>query len=350
MAGSTVNKQVFGKSKDGKEVYLYSIKNSNGMEVAITNIGATIVKILVKNNKGEVKDVVLGYDTVQDYEKNPAFFGSVIGPNANRIAKGKFKIDGVEYSIIQNNDGNNLHSDFDIGFHKQYWNGEIVDNGVKFTYDMPDMLVGIPGNIKASVTYTVNDDNELKISYEAVSDKKTIINLTNHSYFDLAGHEQGKKGVYETELTLNCSKFTEIDSGAIPTGKLVSVTGTPMDFTKSKKIGKEIDADWEQMTMVKGYDHNMVVDNYDGKLKKVAEAKCDGRIMEVFTDLPGIQYYSGNNIEPFIGKDGHKYEERGAFCLETQLFPNCVNEPSFKSPIKDAGEKYTSTTIYKFSY
>jgi len=343
-----VTKKTFGKAKDGKEVFLYSVKNSKGNEIVTTNIGACLVSVFVKNDKGEVQDVVLGYDTVEGYEVNGGFFGGIIGPNANRIANGKFKIDGVEYTIVGNNNGNNLHSDYDIGFHKQYWNGEIVDNGVKFTYEMPDMLVGFPGNIKASVTYTLSEDNELKIEYEAVSDKKTVINMTNHSYFNLAGHKSGLKAL-DTELTFNASKFAEfIDGDGIPSGKLIDVKGTPMDFTTPKTIGKDIESSFEQMKIVKGYDHNYVVDGYDGTLRKIATAKNDGRTMEVYSDLPGFQFYTGNWIGDTAGKDGAKYGDRHAFCIETQYFPNSVNDPNFISPVIDAGKKYHTVTIYKF--
>ncbi|ORX53701.1 aldose 1-epimerase [Piromyces finnis] len=345
-----ISKEHFGKTKDGKEVSLYTLKNGKGMEAVITDFGAILVNLLVKNNKGEVKDVVLGFDKFEDYESNPAFFGSTVGPSANRIAKGECVIEGKKYQLIKNNDGNNLHSDYEIGFHKQMWTAEILENinGVKFSYEMPDGLVGLPGNMKVSVTYSLTEDNELKLEYEGVSDKATIFNLTNHSYFDLAGHDAGKKAVLDTKLTLSASKFTEIDSGAIPTGKLIDVKGTAMDFTSPKLIGEGIDSDWEQMTMVKGYDHNYAIDNYDGTLRKFAVASCDGRTMEVYTDLPGFQFYSGNNLSPLVGKNGVNYDVRDAFCLETQYFPNSVNESSFVSPVKKAGEKYHTVTIYKF--
>ena len=344
-----VTKESFGKTNDGKEAHLFKIKNGNGMEAVLTDLGAILVSLFVKNDKGEVKDVVLGFDKLEDYEKNPAFFGSTVGPSANRIGKAKCVLDGKEFKLVDNDGVNNLHSDFDKGFHKQMWTGEVLGNGVKFSYEMPDGLVGLPGNMKISVTYTLTEDNDLKIEYEGISDKTTIFNLTNHSYFDLAGHDAGKNSVLNTELTLKASKFTEIDSGAIPTGKLIDVKGTPMDFTTPKKIGERVDADWEQMTMVKGYDHNYAIDDYDGTLRKFAEARCDGRIMEVFTDLPGFQFYSSNNLCPLVGKNGAKYGFRDAFCLETQFFPNSVNEPSFVSPVKKAGEKYHTVTIYKFS-
>lgn len=350
MSTGNIVKSDFGKTKDGKDVYLYTIKNGKNVEIVVTNIGAILVKCLVKNDKGEVKDVVLGFDTVAEYEENPAFFGATVGPNANRIANAEFTIDGNKYKIDANDGKNNLHSSFVKGFHKQIWNGEILpkENAVRFTYEMPDGLIGIPGNIKMSVTYTLTPDNEIKITYDGSSDKATVLNVTNHSYFNLASHDAGKAGVFDTELWLNASHFNEIDSGAIPTGNLTEVKGTAMDFTTPHKIGERIDDKWTQMTMVKGYDHNFCVDNYNHQLQKIACAKCDGRTMEVYTDLPGVQFYSGNNMEPIKGKNGFQYDFRGAFCLETQFFPNSVNDKRFVSPIKKANEPYHSETIYKF--
>jgi len=345
---TAVTKVSFGKTKDGKEANLYKLKNSKGTEAVVTDFGAILVNLFVKNDKGEVKDVVLGFDTLPEYEKNGSFFGSTIGPSANRIANGKCVIDGKEYQLKVNCDDNNLHSDYDIGFHKQLWSGEIVDNGVKFSYEYPDGLVGLPGNMKVSVTYTLSEDNELKLEYEGVADKTTIFNLTNHSYFNLAGHDAGDKGSLSTELTFNASKFTDvIDSQAIPTGNLTDVKGTPLDFTSPKTIGERIKDDYEQLKFVNGYDHNFAIDNYDGTLRKFAVARNDGRTMEVYTDLPGFQFYSGNWVKE-NGKQGVTYKERSGFCIETQYFPNSANDSHFLSPIKKAGEKYHTVTIYKF--
>lgn len=344
----SVTKKIFGKTKDGREVTMFSIENSKGARADVIDYGAILVNLMIPNDKGEVKDIVLGYDNVTDYEVNECFFGATVGPNANRIAGYKFSIDGTEYTLADNDEGNNLHSDFDIGFHKKLWTAEVKDNAVRFSCKKPDMEMGFPGNMDASVTYSLSDDNELKLEYEGVSDKATIFNMTNHTYFALGGQDDLVKNEYDTELMIKASKFTYIVPGAIPTGELTDVKGTPMDFTVSKKIGKEIDSDWEQMTMVGGYDHNYVIDDHDGKLQLVARASFDGRTMEVYTDLPGIQFYSGNSIKPMTGKNGVKYERRSAFCLETQYFPNSVNELSFESPVKAAGEKYHTITIYKF--
>ncbi len=338
----------FGKTRDGREAKLYTVKNSKGAMAAITDFGATLVKLLVPNDKGEFKDVVLGFDNVSQYETNDSFLGATVGPNANRIGGCRFTIDGVEYKLADNDGGNNLHSDDDLGFHMQIFDAQVLENGVKFTISVKDMVMGFPGNKTAGVTYTLSDDNELKLEYEGVSDKKTIFNMTNHSYFNLAGHDAGRMGVLDTELMLKSSRYTEIVPGAIPTGKLPQVEGTPMDFRKAKKIGLEVDADFEQMTMVHGYDHNFALDDYDGTLRLAAKASCDGRTMEVYTDLPGIQFYSGNGLSDYDAKDGAKYSKRCGFCLETQYFPDSINQPSFVSPIKDAGEKYHTVTVYKF--
>ncbi|MCR4807599.1 MAG: galactose mutarotase [Lachnospiraceae bacterium] len=338
----------FGKTKDGKEAKLYKVTNAGGARAEITDFGATLVRLFIPNDKGEVKDVVLGFSDVSGYEKCTSYLGATIGPNSNRIGGCKFSIDGVEYKLANNDSGNNLHSDDDQGFHKQMFEAKVLDQGVKFTISAADMVMGFPGNKTLSVTYTLTDDNELKLEYEGVSDKKTIINMTNHSYFNLAGHDAGSKGLYDTDLMIKASKYTEIVPGAIPTGKLPDVAGTPMDFRSPKKIGKEIDADFEQMKMVHGYDHNFALDNWDGSIKLIACASCDGRTMEVYSDLPGIQFYSGNGLSPYDGKDGVKYGDRGGFCLETQYFPDNANQPSFVSSVKDAGEKYHTITVYKF--
>lgn len=342
----SVNVREFGKMKDGRTINLYTIEN-NGISADVTNVGAILVALRVPNKAGEVKDIVMGFDKAEDYFANPSFFGATIGRSANRIANAAFTIDGVTYQLKVNDNENNLHSDMDEGFHKQYWDAEIGENSVKFSYLAKDMETGFPGNLNISVTYSLSDKGELKLKYEGKCDKKTLINLTNHTYFNLCGHDFGD--ISDTELTINASKYTSIVPGAIPTGEYADVKGTPMDFTVAKKIGKEIDTDWDQLTMVGGYDHNFALDDYTGKMRKVAEAKADGRIMSVFTDLPGVQFYAGNCIAPQIGKGGAKYDRRGAFCLETQYFPNSVNQEGFVKPVFDAGQSYETETIYQFT-
>jgi len=337
----------FGKMADGRVISLYTIDN-NGMKASVTDFGAILVSLFVPDGKGNAVDVVMGFDKGEDYFHNGSFFGATVGRNANRIANACFEIDGVKYPLAVNDNANNLHTDFEIGFHMQLFKAEVLENAVKFSYHSPDMEAGFPGNLDASVTYELTADHELKLHYEGVCDKKSTLNMTNHSYFNLYGHDHGD--ISDTTLRLLASQYTPIVPGAIPTGEIATVKGTPLDFTTAKAIGDEIDADWDQLTMVQGYDHNLVLDDYDGKLRLVAEAKAAGRTMEVYTDLPGIQFYAGNCISPVTGKNGVHYDKRGAFCLETQYFPNSINDQNFVQPIFEAGEKYDTETIYKFSW
>lgn len=343
-----MTKKSFGKTKDGKECFLYTLENSKGMKAVVTDFGAILVSLFVPNNEGKAEDIVLGYDKLKDYEVNGSFFGTTVGRNANRIEDAKFTIDGVTYQLAVNDGKNNLHSDAQLGFHKKIWAAETTDNSVIFSYFSPDGEMGFPGNLEISVSYTLTEDNALEIYYEGVSDKKTVINMTNHSYFNLAGHNKGK--IYDTLLTLACSNYTPIVLGAIPTGEITSVEGTAMDFRSPKRIGDQINDDWKQLTMVQGYDHNWVIDGADGTLKKVAVATDEvaGRTMEVYTDLPGVQFYAGNCISETVGKGGVVYTDRSGFCLETQYYPNNVNQPNFPQAIFDAKQPYQTTTIYKF--
>lgn len=337
----------FGKTKEGKTINLYTIENG-GMKAKVTNFGAILVSLCLPNINGGCDDIVLGFDNGEDYYNNGSFFGATVGRSANRIANAKFEIDGKTYQLKVNDNANNLHSDYDIGYHKQYWDAEVFENAVKFSRKSPDMEMGFPGNLDISVTYTLTENHELKLHYEGISDKKTLINMTNHTYFNLYGHDHGD--IKDTLLKINADRFTPVVAGAIPTGELASVKGTPMDFTEFKAIGKEIDTDWEQLNLVQGYDHNYVLNDYTGKMREIAVAKACGRTMSVYTDLPGVQFYAGNNISPIKGKNGAKYDVRYAFCLETQYFPNSVNQEGFESPIFDAGEKYDTETIYKFDW
>ncbi len=343
--GVTVSQ--FGKTQLGKDIKLYTIRNKNGMEAAVTTIGVCLVKLVVPNDKGEYKDIILGFDSGEEYLVNGSFFGATVGRCANRTANAKFTIDGTEYKLAVNDNENNLHSDFYKGMHKVLWNAEEGDNCVKFSYHSPDMENGFPGNFDICVTYTFTDDNAIEIDYDGVSDKKTLINMTNHTYFNLSGHDSGS--IENTKLIINASNYTPVVFGAIPTGKIESVKGTVMDFTTAKTIGQDIGADFEQLKLVKGYDHNYVVDGYDKSSRLIATAECDGRKMEVFSDLPGVQFYAGNCIAPQGGKGDVTYNAREGFCLETQYFPNSANDPAFEQPIFDKGQKYKTTTIYKFS-
>lgn len=343
----SITQRQFGVTEIGKDIMLYTIKNKNGYEASVTNLGACLVNLIVANDRGEFRDVTLGYDEGESYLLNSCFFGAVIGRSANRIAGAKFTIDGVDYHIAVNENDNNLHTEMNKGMHKVLWKSELGEDCVKFTYRSPDMENGFPGNFDVAVTYTLTDDNALIIAYEGVSDKKTIINMTNHAYFNLAGHDSGS--IEKTKLQINASYYTPVVPGAIPTGELVEVAGTPLDFTKEKVIGKDIGATDTQLLLVGGYDHNFAVDNYDGSEKLIAVAKADGVKMEVYSDLPGVQFYAGNFIKNHPGKKGAQYGFRTGFCLETQYFPNSANEPKFKKPEFAAGEAYKTRTIYKFS-
>ncbi len=336
----------FGKTVFGKDFKLYTMKNKNGMEAAVTNIGACLVNLVVPDDKGELKDVVLGFDTGEEYLINGSFFGATIGRCANRTKGASFSIDGTKYHLEVNDNDNNLHSSIGKGLHKVLWDAQTSDDSVKFSYHSPDMENGFPGNFDISVSYTLTDDNELKISYDGVSDKKTLINMTNHAYFNLCGHDSGS--IEDTLITINASHYTPVGKGAIPTGEIASVKGTVMDFTTEKAIKQDINANFEQLKLVKGYDHNYVVDDHDGTMKLLATAKAGGRTLQVISDLPGIQFYAGNMIATQQGKQGTIYGERTGFCLETQYFPNCANELAFENPIFDKGQKYETTTIYKF--
>ena len=345
-----VEKKIFGKTKDGKEITLFSIDNGKGVRTDVMDYGAILVNLFVKNKKGKVADVVTGYDKVEKYFNNNNFFGASVGPIANRTAKANFKIDGKTYKLDVNDGPNNLHSHYEKGFHKLMWDAKVDNkkNSVKFTLNMKDKELGFPGNRTFTVTYTVTDANGLKIEYTGQTDKPTIFNPTNHTYFNLAGHDAGS--VLDEELWLNCDKYTEILPGAIPTGKLVEVKDTPLDFTKKTVIGKRIRSRWEQMRMVLGYDHNFVSNAKKGKFEKIAELsdKKAGRTMEVYTDMPGIQLYTANNVNTHKGKGGATYKKRCAVALETQYFPNSANDPGFDRPLLTPDKKFKSTTEYRF--
>lgn len=348
-----IEKQPFGKTEDGTAVDLYTLTNINGVEAKITNYGGTVVSLKVPDRNGKLGDIVLGYDNLEGYLKNNPYFGSIIGRYGNRIAKGKFTLNGVEYTLAQNNGENHLHGGIK-GFDKVVWNAREVlgENkvGLELTYLSKDGEEGYPGNLSVTVTYTLNNNNELKIDYAATTDKDTVVNLTHHSYFNLAGAGEGD--ILDHELMINADKFTPVDSGLIPTGELRSVKGTPMDFTQPIAIGARINQRDEQLTLGNGYDHNWVLNITEGYLTLVArvyEPKT-GRVMEVFTTEPGMQFYTGNFLDGSItGKDGKVYHQRYGFCLETQHFPDSPNKPEFPSTVLKPGEKYMTTTIYKFS-
>lgn len=344
-----VTTKLFGKSKEGKDITLYSITNAAGMQADVTDLGAILVNLFVPGKDGKADDVVLGFATGEEYYGNGSFFGATIGPSANRIGNAKFTIEGKEYQLDVNDGPNNLHSDFEKGYHKRMWDAEILDNGVKFSLEAPDGDMGFPGNLKISVTYTLTEDNAISLKYHGTTDRAALLNMTNHSYFNLAGHKAGN--IEDHVLTINASCYTPVVPGAIPTGEIASVAGTPMDFTKAKRIGDEIRADFEQLKLTKGYDHNWVIDGADGTLREIAVVSepTSGRVMTVLTDLPGVQFYAGNCIAPVVGKDGARYEARSGLCLETQCYPDSINKANFPSVVYTPEKAYDTETVYRFS-
>lgn len=343
----TVSKRSFGTCKCGKEIFLYTLKNANGMIAEITDYGANLVNLVVPDSDGVKRDVVLGFDKLEDYYGNGCFFGAVIGPNANRIENGHFEIDGIPYQTDKNDGINNLHSHIDEGYHKRYFEPHIGGNSLAFSLE-DNHTMGFPGRKTFSVTYTLTEDNQLQIHYEAESDKNTIINPTNHSYFNLDGHNAGS--IVNHTLQIFAKSFTPVLAGGIPTGEIRPVADTPFDFNEPRVIGRDIDADCQQLKLTGGYDHNWVLDGEEGTLRKIAAVTGaeSGITMEVYTDLPGVQFYAGNFIIKEDGKEGAVYHKRDGLCLETQYFPNAVNQSNFSSPIFGPNRKYESTTIYKF--
>ena len=348
-----IKKEDFGNMPDGTSVELYTLSNSKGMRVKIITYGGIVTSIEVPDAAGKAGDVVLGYDNLDDYVKNNPYFGCIVGRYGNRIGAGKFTLDGVEYKLATNNGPNHLHGGLK-GFDKVVWKAEEFKNadgvGVKLTYTSKDMEEGYPGNLDILVTYTLTEKNELKIYYEATTDKATPVNMTNHSYFNLAG--QGNGDILGHELMINADKCTPVDEGLIPTGELMPVKGTVMDFTKPIAVGARINSDYEQIKFGGGYDHNWVLNKKGDELSLAAKViePTTGRIMEVYTTEPAIQFYAGNFLDGTItGKEGKVYKHRYAFCLETQHYPDSPNKPEFPSTILNPGDKYETTTIYKFS-
>lgn len=344
-----ITKRSFGVTAKGEQATLYTFANTKGMKVAVTDYGATLVSLFVPDKCGNIEDVILGYDSVRGYEDNPGFFGVIVGPNANRIAGAKFSIDGQEYVLDANDGGNNLHSHKELGYHKLLWKVTAEsENSITFMITDTDGYMGFPGNKELSVTYTLDEDNGITISYFGKSDKKTILNPTNHTYFNLDGHTDGS--IEGHTMQLFAGNYTPVVPGAIPTGEIATVVGTPMDFTAPKTIGKEINADMEQLLLTGGYDHNWVVDDWNGTLKKISTvaAPKSGRVMHTYTDLPGVQFYAGNAIGAKNGKNGAEYAGRSGFCLETQYFPNSINTPQFPPCVFGEGKDYKSVTVYRF--
>ena len=337
----------FGVTRSGEHAHLFSIRNSRGMCAVVTDYGAILVNLLVPCPDGVTRDVVTGYDTLPEYDAG-GFFGATVGRHANRISGAAFTLDGVEYSLADNDNGCNLHSDFKAGFHKQLWNTELLPDGVRFFRTSPDGEAGFPGNLEISVFYTLDDENGLHIRYEGGSDRKTLINLTNHSFFNLSGHDSGS--VLGHRVTLDCGRFLEISAGRLPTGRILPVEETAMDFRSGRRVGDAIDTDWDQLRFASGYDHCFVTGAKPGSLKKIAlvEDPQSGCRMEVSTDLPGVQFYTANFLPSQAGKQGAHYGPRCALCLETEYFPDSIHFSEFPQCIFAAGEIYQAETVYRF--
>ena len=351
-AQGKVQQTPFG-THDGKPITLYTLTNSHGVEVRAMNYGGIIVSIRVPDRKGQLADVVLGHDTLDGYIPNPPYIGAIIGRYANRIANGTFTLDGKTYTIPKNDGPNTLHGGVSRTFDRVVWAGEAVKgkNGVAFTYLSKDGEEGFPGNVNVQVTYTLTDGNAVVIDYKATTDKPTSINLTQHSYFNLAG--EGSGDVLNHEVMINADRFTPVDKNLIPTGELRPVKGTPLDFTKPAKIGARIDDNYEQLVLGHGYDHNFVInskpDQNGMKLAARVEEPTSGRTLEVWTTQPGVQFYTSNFLDGVKGKQGHTYNRRNAFCLETQHFPDSPNHPDFPTTILRPGVRLHENTVFRFS-
>ena len=343
--------QGFGTTEEGQPVDLYTMTNSHGVEVRAMNYGGIIVSLRVPDKAGKLQDIVLGLDNFNGYLHNKPHFGGIIGRYANRIANGQFILEGVEYHLAKNNGVNSLHGGLK-GFDAVLWQASPCENkeggGVIFTYTSRDREEGYPGNLKTRVTYILSDKNELTIDYEATTDKATPVNLTQHSYFNLAG--DGNGDILGHVLMLNADHFTPVDKNLIPTGELRPVKGTPLDFTKPTAIGARINDNYQQLALGNGYDHNFVINGEGLRLAARVHEPTSGRVLEVYTTEPGVQLYSGNFLDgTIIGKRGHAYKPREGFALETQHFPDSPNHPQFPSTILRPGETFHSRTVFKFS-
>jgi aldose 1-epimerase len=337
----------FGQTKDGQPAHLYTLTNKNGLVAKVTDYGGTLTELHVPDRNGQNGNIVLGFASLAPYVAGHPFFGSTTGRVANRIGKGRFTLDGKEYTLAINNKPNSLHGG-NVGFDKKLWKAEPMQSkdgpALKLTYTSPDGEEGYPGALSNTVVYTLTNDDELKIDYKATTDKPTIVNLTNHSYFNLAGDGNGT--VLDHELMLNADKYTVFDDTQIPTGEIAPVKGTPLDFTKATPIGARI----EQVPG--GYDHNFVLNGKTGQMKKCARVydPKSGRVMEILTTEPGVQLYTANGLDGKItGTSGKPYLQYGAFCLETQHYPDSINHPEFPSVVLRPGQTYQTTTIHKFS-
>ena len=346
-----IERILFGKLPDGKEVHQYTLTSSSGSKVSIISYGAIVTSIVVPNRNGKFEDVVLGYDTLQCYINDNTFLGSIVGRYGNRIGKGSFQLEGKTYQLATNNGENHLHGGI-VGFNKKLWDAEAIEGNepaIKLTLVSPDGEEGYPGKVTLDVTYTLTSKNELRVDYRGTTDKTTILNPTQHSYFNLSGNLS--QTILDHQLSIEADSYTLVDKGQIPTGKFADVANTPMDFRTMKRIGAHIDEKYEQLLIGGGYDNNWVLRNFNGKVRKAAvvQEPESGRTMIVYTDQPGIQFYSGNFLDGTAKGKSVAYQHRTGLCLEAQCFPDSPNKPEFPSAILKPGEVYHQTTIYQFS-
>jgi aldose 1-epimerase len=347
-----ITKSDFGKLPDGKEVFQYTLTNKNGVEMKIINYGGIITSLKTPDKKGVLEDIVLGYNSLDGYLKESPYFGAIVGRYANRVAKGKFKLDGKEYTLALNNGPNTLHGGLN-GFDKAIWHVEEIQSNVgpalKLSYVSKDMEEGFPGNLSVDVVYTLTDSDELEFAFKATTDKTTVINLTQHSYFNLTGNT--KRDILEHKLMINADAIVPVDNTLVPTGKLMPVAGTPFDFVKPHLVGERINAKDEQIELGGGYDHCYVLRDDGNRLKHAATLSepTSGRKVDVYTTEPGMQFYSGNFLKgSIIGKGDVVYYKRFGMCLETEHFPDSPNQPNFPSVVLKPGETYTTSTKYTF--
>jgi aldose 1-epimerase len=350
---SKVEKKAYGKMPDGAPIDIYTLTNAKGMQAGIITYGGAVASLTAPDRAGKYADVVLGLDTLEGWMKQTAYLGALIGRYGNRIGHGKFTLGGKTYTLPKNDADNTLHGG-PAGFDKRVWTAAETKSAdgpaLELTYTSKDGEAGFPGNLTAKVVYTLADNNELRIDYTATTDKETVVNLTNHSYFNLAGPGEGD--ILQHQVTIFADRFTPVDSGLIPTGELRPVKDTPFDFTKSTAIGARIEQNDEQLQFGKGYDHNWVLNQGGGALAKAAEVyePGSGRVLEVWTTEPAMQFYTGNFLDGSIhGKGGKIYPRRGAFCMETQHYPDSPNHPAFPSTTLEPGATYHTTTVYRFS-
>jgi aldose 1-epimerase len=350
-AAARIDKRVFGKLPDGTAVDIYTLKNSKGLELEITNYGGAVVAIRTPDRRGQMGDIAFGYAEPSGYVADTSYFGALIGRYANRIALGSFKLNGIEYKLARNNDPNHLHGGV-LGFNKVVWQAREVARkdavALELTYLSKDTEEGYPGNLNVTATYVLTNADELRIEYTATTDKDTVVTLTHHSYFNLAG--AGTGDVLGHLVKINADRFTPVDATLIPTGELKAVKGTPFDFNIATAIGSRINQTDEQLVRGNGYDHNFVLSKKGPELSLAANVyePTSGRVLEMWTTEPGVQLYTGNFLNGVNGKAGKVYQRRGGFCLEAQHFPDSPNQPAFPSTVLKPGERYTQTTVYKF--